>query len=431
MQEDGNLVSYYRPAGIALWATATFERGSWMAMQGDGNLVVYSAGGRALWSSATENHGGSKLAVQDDGNIVVYGPDGRPLWATMAMPAQTRCGLNVDAMLRPGESVRSCNQEHMLVLQGDGNLVVYNKAGQPLWATGTRAEDGDPKKGAFAVMQSDGNFVLYNKDGQPLWATNTNGKLLSALVVNDDGTLSIVGRDGQTLWSTSPKVDVPQSLIDQLSVKPYVEQSCSPASYPGWPYEAKRCSYSAGGISTSVIVANPSPERAARWIADSANQIPALARLKNGDRGQYEEGLKAIGLAMLYQSSRIFPLSGGVIENMGSGYVNYNFEKGVTTSCGSGCYCRINSLHRSQWCDYQAAIGAQSRSACMGQVGSSGYTTGWGNQCFENHKRAWESDVNEHFRARAFIANQTVQSRCGGGCSGAQVVAAVRSAFGL
>ncbi len=223
----------------------------------------------------------------------------------------------------------------------------------------------------------------------------------------------------------------PGSLVSMLSVKPYVEQSCSAASYPGWPYPAQNCRYSAGGITTNVVVANPSPERTAQWIVDAARYIPALDRLRDSDRGAYEEGLKAIGLAMLYQSSRIFPLSGGVIENMGSGYVNYNFEKGVTSSCGSGCYCRINSLHRTQWCQYQAGIGAQSYSSCLGQVGSSGFTSGWANQCLENHKRSWESGSNEHFRARAFVANQEISSRCGGGCSGSQVVQAVRSAYGL
>jgi hypothetical protein len=227
-------------------------------------------------------------------------------------------------------------------------------------------------------------------------------------------------------------VDVPASLVSLLSPRPYVEQSCNATSYPGWPHAAQRCTYSSGGITTSVTVANPSADRAARWVVDSATFIPALARLKGSAQAQYEEGLRAIGLAMLYQSSRIYPLSGGIIEDMGGGYVNYDFENGVTRTCSSGCYCRINSLHRNEWCDYQAGIGRQSRAACLAQVGSSGYTAGWASECFENHKRSFSSDVNEHFRAKAFVANFTVASRCPGStCSPAQVVAAVRSAYGL
>lgn len=230
----------------------------------------------------------------------------------------------------------------------------------------------------------------------------------------------------------SGPISVPGSLVSLLSPKPYVEQSCVSASYPGWPHPAQRCTYSSGGITTSVTVANPSPDRVGRWIVDSASYIPALAALKGSAQGQYEEGLKAIGLAMLYQSSRIYPLSGGVIENMGSGYVNYIFENGVTKSCSSGCYCRINSLHRKDWCEFQAGTGKQSKAACLSQVGSSGYTNGWASQCFENHKRAWNADFNEHFRAKAFVANYTVANRCPpGACSPGQVVSAVKNAFGL
>ncbi|MBX7097644.1 MAG: hypothetical protein K1X89_08030 [Myxococcaceae bacterium] len=225
---------------------------------------------------------------------------------------------------------------------------------------------------------------------------------------------------------------VPASLVTLLSPKPYVEVSCVAATYPGWPYPAKRCTYTSGGITTSVTVADPTPDRVARWVVDSATLIPALQKLKGTAQSDYEAGLKAIGLAMLYQSSRIFPLTGGIIENMGSGYVNYPFEKGITQGCSSGCYCRINSLHRTEWCTYQAGIGAQTKTQCLNQVGSSGLTAAWGAECLGNHVRSWNSDVNAHFRAKAFVANQSVASRCPpGACTPAQVVSAVKTAYGL
>jgi hypothetical protein len=54
------------------------------------------------------------------------------------------------------------------VMQGDGNLVVYDADGQPAWASGTAG-----RPGASFVMQNDGNAVIYGADGAPLWATNT------------------------------------------------------------------------------------------------------------------------------------------------------------------------------------------------------------------------------------------------------------------
>jgi hypothetical protein len=35
-----------------------------------------------VWASGTDGHPGSHLVVQDDGNLVIYAPDGRPVWAT-------------------------------------------------------------------------------------------------------------------------------------------------------------------------------------------------------------------------------------------------------------------------------------------------------------------------------------------------------------
>ncbi len=435
MQGDGNLVLYLARSGTALWASSTFGgAGSRAVMQGDGNLVVYDRAGKARWDSQTHGHPGARLAVQDDGNAVVYARGGKALWASHSEIALARCGLDPDERMKVGQTVLACNEKFGLVVQNDGDLVVYSSAGQAVWRTRTYATGA-----SFAHMQLDGNFVLRDSAGKALWSTGTAGHPFSALWVEDDGTLSIHSRDHHELWTSggnapapTPPGSVPASLVSLLSPRPYVEQSCSAASYPGWPHEAKRCSYSSGGLSASVIVANPSAERAGAWIVDAANLIPALARLRTTSRGHYEEGLKAIGLAMLYQSSRIYPLSGGIIENMGSGYVTYAFEKGVTRTCSSGCYCRINSLHRTEWCAYQAGTGRQGYDACLNQVGRSGLTAGWGAECLENHKRAWTSTVNEHFRAKAFIANRAVSARCPGtSCSPSQVVAAVRSAYGL
>ncbi len=225
----------------------------------------------------------------------------------------------------------------------------------------------------------------------------------------------------------------PASLVKLLSTKPYVEQNCVATTYPGWPYAAQRCTYTSGPLTTSVTVANPSANRAAAWIVDSAVEIPRLAALKGSQQAAYEDGLKAIGLAMLYQSSRIFPLTGGIIEDMGGGYKNYPFEKGVTQGCSTGCYCRVNSLHRTEYCQYRAAKKLETQSACLSRVGTSGLTAAWGAECLGNHVAAWTSDRNEHFRAKAFVANQTVASKCptATSCTPSQVVAAVKAGFGL
>jgi len=226
-------------------------------------------------------------------------------------------------------------------------------------------------------------------------------------------------------------VVVPPALVGTLSVKPYVEGACKPATWPGWPYEAKTCSYSASGFSATVTVANPSAERVAAWIADASVFIPALWRLRTTAPDAYEDGLVATAKHTLGQSSTIFPLEGGVIENMGGGAVNYPFSSGVTEGCSGGCYCRINSLHRTTWCSYVAFLGEQTYDACIGEVGSMGHTKGWTGQCLQNHIDAWTAGSNAHYRAAAWKANAEVKTICNASkpCTPSEVVAAVVVAY--
>jgi hypothetical protein len=90
-----------------------------------------------------------------------------------------------------------------LVLQGDGNLVIYDHSGRALWASNT-----DIHNPTQAEMQTDGNFVIYS-GGHALWATGTNGQPGPAgpyLCFQNDGNLVIYGGafdcGGYALWAS-------------------------------------------------------------------------------------------------------------------------------------------------------------------------------------------------------------------------------------
>ncbi len=100
--------------------------------------------GRHLLSSDSQ----STLVVQDDGNLVLYSQQ-QPTWTS-------------------GTSSNSVSQ---LIMQLDGNLVLYNTGGQPIWASGTVSKPDDP--GAWLALQTDGNLVIYSTSGTALWASNT------------------------------------------------------------------------------------------------------------------------------------------------------------------------------------------------------------------------------------------------------------------
>ncbi|MCW6508321.1 hypothetical protein [Lichenifustis flavocetrariae] len=90
-------------------------------------------------------------------------------------------------ILTPSQSITSGDGRFNLILQEDGNLVLYRvRDHHALWSSGTNGQD--IKR---AAMQGDGNFVLYHTDGRPSWATNTNGKNGSFLILQNDGNLVI------------------------------------------------------------------------------------------------------------------------------------------------------------------------------------------------------------------------------------------------
>ena len=100
------------------------------------------------------------------------------------------------------DALTSCDGNYQLVMQADGNLVLYDGIRQPqyaTWATGTNGWDG-----RRANMQSDGNFVLYDSYGtQPsnaLWASNTWGNDGAQLELSDSGALRVT-LGSHTLWS--------------------------------------------------------------------------------------------------------------------------------------------------------------------------------------------------------------------------------------
>ena len=206
LQGDGNLV-LYDVAGRALWASNTAGHVNvWDAvMQGDGNLVIYDVHGRPLWASNTAGHGGAHLVIQNDANAVIYDPGNHPLWASnTARPSQPQAPTQGDRLLPGqglafGQQIVSQNGRWRLVMQGDGNLVLYDNAGHPLWASNT---SGHPDVWDV-VMQGDGNLVIYNFQSRPLWASNTAGHGGAFLVMQNDANAVIYDAANHPLWATN------------------------------------------------------------------------------------------------------------------------------------------------------------------------------------------------------------------------------------
>jgi hypothetical protein len=122
------------------------------------------------------------------------------------------------ATLRPGQklewwaakgersSLVSCDKRFELIMQRDGNVVLYQNDKddrQALWATGTTPWWNMLDSGEDAVMQEDGNFVVYGFNRQALWASDTDHHPGAWLIVQDDGNLVIYGPDDKPLWASN------------------------------------------------------------------------------------------------------------------------------------------------------------------------------------------------------------------------------------
>jgi surface antigen len=197
MQDDGNLV-LYNDFGRALWASHTEGNpGAYLATQSsDGNVVIYSSSGQALWNAGTQGNPGDALQLQDDGNIVVYSAGGQAVWSTSSLQSSLLDGESLAGSW--SQYLTAPNREYQFVMQADGNLVLYNNSGHPLWNSNTA---GNP--GAYLAMQPDGNLVVYSLSGQPLWSSGTAGNPGDDVQVQSDGNVVIYSSGSTALWATN------------------------------------------------------------------------------------------------------------------------------------------------------------------------------------------------------------------------------------
>ena len=233
--ESGNLALYRGDTN--LWNSGT-DNGDVLAVS-DGNLVMRSGGSLAVvWETGTSSDEGTtvQLRLRDDGflDLVEIDADGNEelLWQVgeaAPTPDPTIYYRSVSE-LRLGDEVGSPDGCHVLVLQSDGNLVLYqlDNDGEPksaVWESETSFQRGSDllARAESAVMQKDGNFVLYQvlpgsgTERFALWHSDTAGNDGAKLRLHDDGRLVIVSADGDELWSiggSAPGYDVTYADID-------------------------------------------------------------------------------------------------------------------------------------------------------------------------------------------------------------------------
>jgi cell wall-associated NlpC family hydrolase len=122
-----------------------------------------------------------------------------------APPAESAAGtdrLYAGEDLRPGHKLRSPSGAFELIMQFDGNLVLYGPGGAH-WHTFTHGHHG-----SFVRMQGDGNFVMYAHYGtHALWNTGTHQRGGDRLLLQNDGNLVVYTAAGVALWDRMGHVE--------------------------------------------------------------------------------------------------------------------------------------------------------------------------------------------------------------------------------
>jgi len=202
MQYAGQLVLYTN--GQPIWQSSGADwsqQGAYFAFQTDGNLVIYQ-GKSPLWNSKTAGQPATSLTLQDDGDLVLSDATGQAIWQTStsrAVAAYNNVGdhLSPDQRLNIGDYLRSSDWRYFLVMQSDGNLVLYTAGRtQPLWASKTNG-----KGGSITAMQADGSLVIYSAQNEVVWSSGTNNGKSTTLRLQSDGNLVLVSTAAKALWA--------------------------------------------------------------------------------------------------------------------------------------------------------------------------------------------------------------------------------------
>jgi len=139
-------------AAAALWAPVcvTHGRPATRSVHPTGVQTWLLGGGTVLGKGDVCQWGKARLIMQSDGNLVIYDENSRARWASNTVGSGDHTSF-----------------------QTDGNFVVYTASGQALH-TGNVPSNTCCHTGYDLHVQEDGNVVIYAPGWNPVWATGTN-----------------------------------------------------------------------------------------------------------------------------------------------------------------------------------------------------------------------------------------------------------------
>lgn len=140
--------------------------------------------------------------------------------------------LNVNETLYSNQSMYSNLNSNRLIMQSDGNLVLYGGDGRARWWTGTGVA------GSRLILQSDGNLVIYTLGNVAVWSTQTG--TASFLLVQDDQNVVLYDWASRAVWASGSWASSGQWCADVFwttwwatSTSTVIEPHMLDYAYPG------------------------------------------------------------------------------------------------------------------------------------------------------------------------------------------------------
>jgi hypothetical protein len=341
MRSSGNLVLSDRKSRRTLWSSQTSgNRGAFARLKLDGNLVVYSKSRRPLYTAGTGGRSDARqtrLRIGNTGVAVVLQGKSK-LWSSKQALHQVGNGQ----LLTPGQWRRSPNGNYGLVMQSDGNLVLYETGSRKaLWSSQT---SGNP--GAFAALQRDGNLVVYSSSRQPLYHSATSAGAGTVLVVQDDGN-AVLYSGGKALWGA--QTDVHQLGNGQLL-------------RPGQSRRSRNGQYALSMYSDGNLVLVHQESGTPLWSSQTSGNPGAFAVLQRG------------GNLVVLSSSRHPLYSTSTAGDTDTSLLVQDDGNAVLYSAGKGLWSSQMDVH--QLGNGQLLRPGQSRRSRNGQYALSMYSDG-------------------------------------------------------
>ncbi|KAG5666765.1 hypothetical protein PVAND_014775 [Polypedilum vanderplanki] len=106
--------------------------------------------------------------------------------------------LVIDQCLVEDSSIKSANGEFFLIMEKNGNLVIYaTNQKVPIWATNT-----DKTGGKRVCMQADSDFNMYSHSNTLIWSSKTKGLNGTYVKLQNNGKLEMFTKADKKVWET-------------------------------------------------------------------------------------------------------------------------------------------------------------------------------------------------------------------------------------